>query len=111
MGRSGRNAKEVERIVADFERSGLNRREYCERRGIARPTLDWYRRRVRTSGSSLNIVPVKIRKTPAKTVAPATTGSAADGFILMLGNGCRIEAGWNFSDDDMARLIRIAGAA
>jgi hypothetical protein len=29
----------------------------------------------------------------------------------MLVNGCRIEAGWNFDENQLARLIRIAGAA
>ena len=36
MGRSGgRTAEEVEQVIVDFERSGLSRREYSERSGIA----------------------------------------------------------------------------
>jgi hypothetical protein len=105
MGKLGRrNAKEVERIVVDFEGSGLNRRDYCERHGIARPTLDWYRRRVRASRSSANLVPVKVERVPV-------TGGAGDGFALVLINGLRIETGWNFGEKELARLIRIAGAA
>jgi hypothetical protein len=46
---------------------------------------------------------VKIAKAPA----PVSGG----GFTLVLGNGRRIESGWHFSDEAMARLIRIAGAA
>jgi hypothetical protein len=85
MGRSGgRNATEVEKIVVDFERSGLNRREYCERRGIARPTLDWYRRRVRASRSSANFVPVKIKRAPSPAAARAI-GDEDNGFALVLG--------------------------
>ena len=103
---SGRNAKEVERIVVDFERSGLSRRLYCERHGIAVPTLDWYRRRVSASRSSPDLVPVKIRK-----AATPVTGGARDGLTLVLGNGVRIETTWNFNDGALARLIRIAGAA
>jgi len=109
MGRSGgRDAKEVERIVADFERSGLNRREYCEQRGIARPTLDWYRRRVRGGRDTANLVPVKVVN-PARSVA--TTSVAVPGFTLVLLNGCRIESGWSFDEQELTRLIRIAGAA
>jgi hypothetical protein len=111
MGRSGgRNAAEVEKIVVDFERSGLNRREFCERRGIARPTLDWYRRRVRASRSSANFVPVKIKGARSQATA-RVIGEEGKGFALVLANGRRIESGWNFGDDELARLIRIAGAA
>jgi hypothetical protein len=28
-----------------------------------------------------------------------------------LANGRRIESGWNFDDEELARLIRVAGAA
>src|SRR5450631_1307102 len=106
---SGRKAIEVERIVSDFERSGLSRREYCQRRDIALPTLDWYRRRVRASRSSPNLVPVRVEETarPASSAA----GLAPQGFALVLGNGRRIETGWSFDESELARLIRIAGAA
>ena len=107
MGKSGgRSAAEVEKIVVDFERSGLNRREYCELRGIALPTLDWYRRRVCATGSSPNLVPVRIKKSAAPMLG---TGKAESSFTLVLGNGCRVETGWNFSDENLKRLIRIAG--
>ena len=107
MGNSGgRSAAEVEKIVIDFERSGLNRRQYCEQRGIALPTLDWYRRRVRTNRNSPNIVPVRVKKTPAPEIA-----NEDPGFTLVLGNGCRIEIGRDFNDDKLTRLIRIAGGA
>jgi hypothetical protein len=32
------------------------------------------------------------------------------GFVLVLGNGRRIESGWRFGDGDLARLIRVAEA-
>ncbi len=97
-------------MVLAFERSGLSRREFCEQSGIAMPTLDWYRRRVRARRNSPNLVPVKLVKI-SKTAAPPAVGGAGDGFALVLSNGCRIESGWNFSDAAMSRLIRIAGVA
>jgi hypothetical protein len=103
---SGRNAKEVERIVVDFERSGVSRRLYCEQNGMAVPTLDWYRRRVRASRGSPNLVPVRVESTLS-----AGNGSASAGFSLVLDNGRRIETGWGFDENQLARLIRIAGAA
>ena len=86
----------------------MRRREYCERHGMALPTLDWYRRRVRASRSPANLVAVKIENS---TMPSPATGAAPQGFTLVLGNGLCIETTWNFSDDAMARLIRIAGAA
>ena len=50
-------------------------------------------------------------------VVERTAGSGAGergdarGFALVLVNGRRIEAGWNFDESELARLIRIAGAA
>jgi hypothetical protein len=32
------------------------------------------------------------------------------GFVLVLGNGRRIESGWRFGDAELARLIRVAEA-
>jgi hypothetical protein len=74
-----RSGIEVERIVSDFERSGLSRRAYCERHGIAVQTLDWYRRRVRASGDSVKLVPVRVenRSTP---IVPAS--APRQGFAL-----------------------------
>jgi hypothetical protein len=107
---SGQSAKEVERIVGDFERSGLSRRAYSERSGIAIRRLDWYRRRTRASRSAANLVPVRVKK--------AIDGSVGDvrrdterGFTLVLENGLRIETGWSFDEGDLTRLIRTAGAA
>jgi hypothetical protein len=33
------------------------------------------------------------------------------GFVLVLGNGRRIESGWRFGDAELARLIRVAEGA
>ena len=108
MGKSGgRTAEEVERIIIDFERSGLSRREYCERSGIALPTLDWYRRRVQAGRNAVNLARVKVEG-PARSAA--AVGGAKDGFTLTLGNGCRIECSWNFDESQFAKLIRVAGA-
>jgi hypothetical protein len=109
MGKSGgRNAEEVEKVVVDFERSGLGRREYCERSGIPLPTLDWYRRRVQASRNAVKLARVRVEG-PEKPAA--AIGGAKDGFALVLGNGCRIEAGWGFDEKELTRLIRVAGAA
>jgi hypothetical protein len=97
-----------ERLVGDFERSGLRRREYCEREGIAITTLDYHVRRRRMVRAAVKLTPVTVTTGPA-TMA-AMTG-AQGGFTLVLSNGRRIETGWDFSENQLARLIRVAGAA
>jgi hypothetical protein len=56
----------------------------------------------------VKLVPVRVenRSTP---IAPAS--AARQGFALVLGNGRRIESDWSFDDNQLARLIRIAGVA
>ena len=44
-------------------------------------------------------------------VKVASTPEASVGFVLVLGNGRRIESGWRFADTDLARLIRVAETA
>ena len=46
---------------------------------------------------------------PAPTAAGEASGEP--GFTLVLGNGRRIETSWSFDDNQLARLIRIVGAA
>jgi len=89
-------------VVAEYERSGLTRRSFCEQTGVAVSTLDYWRRKVR-DGNRARIVPVKIE-------APASVpreGRYA-GFQLSLPNGVRIESGWDFPEQGMERLLRVA---
>jgi hypothetical protein len=95
-----------ELVVSEYKASGLGRREYCERHGLALTTLDYHVRRLRMKQAAANLVPVTV--TSAPTAAEALR---EQGFALVLDNGRRIETGWNFDENQLARLIRIAGAA
>ena len=98
--KAGLSEAEVARLLNGYERSGLTRRAYCAEAGIAVTTLDHHRRRRAQSGS-MALVPVEI-------VEPARSGA---GFALVLGNGRRIESGWNFTSEELARLVRVAEEA
>ena len=89
-------------MVAEYERSGLSRRSFCERAGVAVSTLDYWRRQVR-EGSRARIVPVKIEAAEA-----AMGAGRCAGFRLSLPNGVRIEGGWEFPEQGMERLLRVA---
>jgi hypothetical protein len=71
---------------------------YCQQAGIALSTLSRYLRR--QGGSDQRLIRVSLETTP----------DAEGGFVLVLGNGRRIERGWRFGDIELARLIRVAEA-
>ena len=89
-----RSGEERRRMVEEYERSGLTRREYCAQAGIPVTTLDaWRRERGR-------LVRVKV-----------AAGEATGGFLLHLANGRRIESKWSFGEAELMRLIHVAESA
>ena len=102
---SGRSADETTRLVAAWERSGQTQREYCQRHGIPLTTFDYHRRRARQQQPSqaAQLVPVRL-------VSPGPAPEPG-GFVLVLVNGRRIEGGWGFAEEGLARLLRVAEGA
>ena len=108
---NARSAEDLERMLAEYEQGGMTKRQYCEQQGIPLSTFDyhWQRRRKRqqqlaaTSGQPL--VKVELENTPA-----GLDNQRRNGFTLELAKGRRIEIGWHYSEQDLARLIRIVEA-
>src|SRR5512141_652242 len=96
-GRVSRRKRATEEIAGrldEFASSGKTRLEFCREAGIGKSTLDrWIHQR----GAKNPLVRVKLRP------APEPTG----GFVVVLGNGRRIESGWKFTEHDLSRLIRV----
>src|SRR4051812_22067148 len=97
MGKSTQRAAEMKRVVKEYEKSGVTRREFCQRRGIAVTTFDYWRREL---GTKPKLVKVEV-------AAP----EPAAHFTLSLANGRRIESAWQFAEAELARLIRIVESA
>jgi hypothetical protein len=92
----GMGSKQEMRSLAEgFAKSGMTRREYCARHGIAVATLDYWRRAQQKRRPKL--VPVAVEESQPQS-----------GFVLVLANGRRIESSWSFSAADMEKLIRVA---
>ena len=101
-GRRSRAA--VEALVSEYEASGLSRKAFCARRGLAVATLDKYRIRVRQAAAAPRLLAVDVR--------PAVDGKAATSLLaLVLGNGRRIEIGDRIDASLLAELIGIAERA
>jgi len=91
---------EAESLVRDFEQSGLRRKAFCETRGLALHTLDYYRHRERTRRMATaveELLPVElIGATPA-----------CGGLRVELANGRRIVVEAGFDVAHLKRLVAV----
>ena len=95
---------EMRRVLNEWESSGLRRREFCEQRGIALTTFDYWRR-------EHAVQPRKQGQRPRLIAVQVANAEPAPQFTLSLANGRRIGCSWRFADAELARLIRIAESA
>src|SRR5258708_16039835 len=90
-----RSKQEIRGLVDGFARSGMTRREYCEKHNIPVTTFDYWRR---------------ARKSKPKLVEVAIETQPSAGFALGLANGRRIESSWKVAEAAWLRLIGVAEA-
>ncbi len=90
-----RSKQEIRGIVGGFAKSGMTRREYCDKHKVPITTLDYWRR---------------AHKRKPKLVEVAIEAQPGGGFTLVLANGRRIESSWDFAEAELQRLIRVAEA-
>jgi transposase-like protein len=88
-----RSAEQIQRLLEQYRRSGLSRRAFAERNRIGRSTLDYWRRKY--DSPQLVEVTLEHKTTPAN-------------FTIVLANARRIETSGQFTDAELARLIRVA---
>jgi hypothetical protein len=94
----------MRQMLEQYAASGLGRREFCEQRGMALTTFDYWRRE--HAGQ-----PRKQSKRPRLVRVEVAASQGTGRFILSLANGRRIESAWPFADAELARLIRIVESA
>lgn len=89
-------AVEMRRVMEEYEGSGQSRRAFCEQRGIAVSTFDYWRREL-------------AKRPPERTKLVAVRVAEAElRFALVLVNGRRIEC---LGEEGLAGLIRVAERA
>ena len=89
------NAEQRLWVVADFEQSGLSRRDYCAQHQLSVNTLDNWRRKIKAATKF-----VRVEVSPA----PQHQGR----LTLVLTNGRRIETEAGFDEHELTRLIHAA---
>ena len=102
-----RSRAEAERLVCEFNQSGLRRKEFCAAHGLSVHTLDAWRKRIAGSGSDEKIVPVEIVEDRAAPKGSMRTGSVERNgqFRVVLAHGLRIEVDPGFDAAELRRLI------
>jgi hypothetical protein len=104
MRKETKRSAEMRQMLEEYAASGLRRREFCQQRGMALTTFDYWRRehavQQRIQGRRPRMVAVKV-----------ANADPPPNFALSLANGRRIECSWRFADAELARLIRIAESA
>lgn len=107
MVRKRRSRVEVEKLVAEYEASGLTRHEFCQQRGLSAATLDKYRQRVQKwarSGAG-SMLPVEVVLSPGQGSSCVVRG---DGVLVVESrSGRRIEVGRGFDSETLQRLLTI----
>ena len=86
--------EEKRRLIEGYAASGMTRREYCAKHGIAVSTLDYWRSKRKPKLARVEVAPQQ----------------GGPGFMLTLANGRRIESSWRFAEADLTRLIRAVEA-
>lgn len=110
----------VERLLNAFEPSGLRRREFCLKHGVALGTLDfWRKRRGLERESAVSGGPGALngegrRKAPdgesrlvAVEVAGWPAGAASSGLTVVFSPGRRIEVSRGFDVATLQRLVDV----
>ena len=73
-----RSRSEAERLVLEFEQSGMTRSAFCQAHEVKAHTLDYYRRKLRGRAEGVpQLLPVELVGTCARGVSPV--GAAAGG--------------------------------
>jgi hypothetical protein len=97
----------VEKLVAEYEASGLTRDVFCQQRDLSVTALDKYRRRVQKwarSGAG-PMLPVEVVLSRAQGSNRAARG---DGVVVVESrSGRRIEVGRGFDSETLERLLTI----
>ena len=101
--RTRRSPEEIQRILKDFEKSGLTKTAFCHGQGIHSSLLyRWLRGKRRNQVASI--------KTPTLIPIHIPDGGLDGSFEVMVGNGRAIRVPLNFDDSALLRLVRVLEA-
>jgi hypothetical protein len=95
----------VERLVAEYEASGLGRQAFCEKHGLSLSTLNRHRKRQQSgnrSGCDDRLVSVELRPAPRLPKM-----GLYNELVVVLSSGRRIEVRGAFDAKVLRQLVRV----
>src|SRR5437879_6424074 len=93
-----RSPAERQALVAEFEASGMSRKEFCQSRGLSLHTLHGYLQKGKRVQSKGKLVEVEVgAKEQVREV----------NLAVVLGKGRRIEVGREFEEKVLQRLVGV----
>lgn len=101
-----RSRAEVDRLVAEYEASGLSRQDFCLKQGLALATLDRYRKR-RRQGRETSSGNSRLIKVELSGPQQAAGGGQGGELAVVLPGGRRIEVRSGFNADLLGQLVRV----
>jgi transposase-like protein len=102
--RRRRSRAETERLVAEYEASGLSRVEFCRKQGLSLATLARYRERQAQGSPAAGNRWVEVKESAGR---PVLEGPASSGLAVALRSGRRIEVGCGFDAPTLAQLLDV----
>jgi len=101
-----RSRAEVEKLIAEYDASGLGRTAFCQQRGLSLSTLSRYRRRqgqkAGETADGKRWLAVEVSGSAA-----GSDGGRASGLAVVLAGGWRIEVGRGFDAHTLTRLLAV----
>lgn len=88
-------------VIGQWRRSGLSQSAFCRQRGVALPTLNYWKRRLENGAGGAAFVPVRV------TATPPFRGAANDRELrvrVKLLNGRVLSFPAHISPEELARL-------
>ena len=103
--RHRRSREEVERLVKEYEASGLGRQEFCDKHGLSLSTLNRHRNWKQLGlepKTAARLIPVEISE-PRRPRAKEDSGE----LLVWLSSGRRIEVRGGFDPKVLEQLLRV----
>ena len=104
--RRRRSREEVERLVDEYETSGLGRQEFCKKHGLSLSTLNRHRKRKQMQlGKQMpgrRFIPVEI-----SAIKQEASKQKTGELLVWLSSGRRIEVRGGFDAKVLGQLVRL----
>ena len=104
-GQRRRTRAEVEKLVSEYEASGLGRQEFCEKHGLSLTTLNRHRKRKQRQAEAptrARLIPVEV----SELKQPGVSRPRSE-LVVCLSNGRRIEVRDGFEPKVLEQLMRV----